>query len=122
RALPDVARRERAQPQSSAVGLVLAVRGRPDRRLHPPLRDGRHPRRAAVLVAASDLRGHDYDVVVNGAGGAGLRAAIQASAHRARVALVCKSLLGKAHTVMAEGGAAAALGNGMSEANWRVHF
>ena len=73
-------------------------------------------------MAASDLRTHSYDVVVIGAGGAGLRAAIEASAHKAKVALVCKSLLGKAHTVMAEGGAAAALGNVMSEDNWRVHF
>ena len=71
---------------------------------------------------ASDLRTHDYDVVVIGAGGAGLRAAIEASAQKAKVALVCKSLLGKAHTVMAEGGAAAALGNVMGEDNWRVHF
>ncbi len=73
-------------------------------------------------MAASDLRSHSYDVVVIGAGGAGLRAAIEASAQNAKVALVCKSLLGKAHTVMAEGGAAAALGNVMSEDNWRVHF
>ncbi|HYX83083.1 MAG TPA: fumarate reductase/succinate dehydrogenase flavoprotein subunit [Gemmatimonadales bacterium] len=73
-------------------------------------------------MAASDLRSHDYDVVVIGAGGAGLRAAIEASAHNASVALVCKSLLGKAHTVMAEGGAAAALGNVFAEDNWRVHF
>jgi len=73
-------------------------------------------------VAASDLRTHHYDVVVIGAGGAGLRAAIEASAQQAKVALVCKSLLGKAHTVMAEGGAAAALGNVMGEDNWRVHF
>jgi succinate dehydrogenase / fumarate reductase flavoprotein subunit len=73
-------------------------------------------------MAATDLRSHDYDVVVIGAGGAGLRAAIEASAQKAKVALVCKSLLGKAHTVMAEGGAAAALGNVMSEDNWRVHF
>jgi succinate dehydrogenase / fumarate reductase flavoprotein subunit len=73
-------------------------------------------------VALSDLRTHSYDVVVIGAGGAGLRAAIEASAHKAKVALVCKSLLGKAHTVMAEGGAAAALGNVFSEDNWRVHF
>ena len=73
-------------------------------------------------MAASDLRTHSYDVVVIGAGGAGLRAAIEASAHKAKVALVCKSLLGKAHTVMAEGGAAAALGNVMGEDNWRVHF
>ena len=73
-------------------------------------------------MAAADLRTHDYDVVVIGAGGAGLRAAIEASAQKAKVALVCKSLLGKAHTVMAEGGAAAALGNVMGEDNWRVHF
>ena len=73
-------------------------------------------------MAASDLRSHDYDVVVIGAGGAGLRAAIEASAQKAKVALVCKSLLGKAHTVMAEGGAAAALGNVFPEDNWRVHF
>ena len=65
---------------------------------------------------------HDVDVVVVGAGGAGLRAAVEASAAGARTALVCKSLLGKAHTVMAEGGIAAALGNVYSEDNWRVHF
>jgi succinate dehydrogenase flavoprotein subunit len=70
----------------------------------------------------SDIRSLDYDVVVIGAGGAGLRGAIEASAQKAKVALVCKSLLGKAHTVMAEGGAAAALGNVMGEDNWRVHF
>jgi succinate dehydrogenase / fumarate reductase flavoprotein subunit len=70
----------------------------------------------------TDIRSLDYDVVVIGAGGAGLRAAIEASAQKAKVALVCKSLLGKAHTVMAEGGAAAALGNVMGEDNWRVHF
>ena len=69
-----------------------------------------------------DIRTHNYDVVVIGAGGAGLRAAIEASAQKAKVALVCKSLLGKAHTVMAEGGAAAALGNVFPEDNWRVHF
>jgi len=73
-------------------------------------------------VTARDLRTHDYDVVVIGAGGAGLRAALEASAQKVKVALVCKSLLGKAHTVMAEGGAAAALGNVMGEDNWRVHF
>ena len=70
----------------------------------------------------TDLRTLSYDVVVIGAGGAGLRAAIEASAQGAKVALVCKSLLGKAHTVMAEGGAAAALGTVMKEDNWRVHF
>jgi len=65
---------------------------------------------------------HEYDVIVIGAGGAGLRAAIEASAQGVRTALICKSLLGKAHTVMAEGGIAAALGNVYPEDNWQVHF
>src|SRR5215203_5103080 len=68
------------------------------------------------------LERHDYDVVVVGAGGAGLRAAIEASENGARTAVVCKSLLGKAHTVMAEGGIAAAMGNLWEEDNWKVHF
>ena len=70
----------------------------------------------------TDSERHDFDVVVIGAGGAGLRAAIEAREMGARTALVCKSLLGKAHTVMAEGGIAAALGNVWAEDNWRVHF
>ena len=65
---------------------------------------------------------HAYDVIVVGAGGAGLRAAIAAHDAGAHVAIVCKSLLGKAHTVMAEGGAAAAMGNVYPEDNWQVHF
>ena len=65
---------------------------------------------------------HEYDVIVIGAGGAGLRAAIEAHARGAKTAIVCKSLLGKAHTVMAEGGIAAALGNVWPEDNWQVHF
>ncbi|SHN76417.1 succinate dehydrogenase subunit A [Geodermatophilus obscurus] len=65
---------------------------------------------------------HGYDVVVVGAGGAGLRAAIAAHEAGARTAVVCKSLLGKAHTVMAEGGIAAAMGNAYPEDDWRVHF
>jgi succinate dehydrogenase / fumarate reductase flavoprotein subunit len=65
---------------------------------------------------------HAYDVVVVGAGGAGLRAAIAAHEAGARTAVVCKSLLGKAHTVMAEGGIAAAMGNAWPEDGWRVHF
>src|SRR5438034_10421226 len=69
-----------------------------------------------------DLERHEYDVVVIGAGGAGLRAAIEAHALGAKTAIVCKSLLGKAHTVMAEGGIAAALGNVWPEDNWKVHF
>ncbi|MGA3217293.1 MAG: fumarate reductase/succinate dehydrogenase flavoprotein subunit [Acidimicrobiales bacterium] len=65
---------------------------------------------------------HDFDVVVIGAGGAGLRAAIEARQMGARTALVCKSLLGKAHTVMAEGGIAAALASVWPQDNWEVHF
>ena len=64
----------------------------------------------------------EYDVVVVGAGGAGLRAAIESSALGAKTALVCKSLLGKAHTVMAEGGVAAALANVDTRDDWKVHF
>jgi succinate dehydrogenase / fumarate reductase, flavoprotein subunit len=64
----------------------------------------------------------EYDVLVIGAGGAGLRAAIEASVAGVRVGLICKSLLGKAHTVMAEGGVAAALANVDDRDNWRVHF
>jgi succinate dehydrogenase / fumarate reductase, flavoprotein subunit len=63
-----------------------------------------------------------HDVLVIGAGGAGLRAAIEAAAQGATVGLICKSLLGKAHTVMAEGGMAAAMGNVDDRDNWRVHF
>ncbi|HEX6774474.1 MAG TPA: FAD-binding protein, partial [Methylomirabilota bacterium] len=65
---------------------------------------------------------YEYDVLVIGAGGAGLRAAIEASAAGVKTALICKSLLGKAHTVMAEGGIAAAMGNVWKEDNWQVHF
>ena len=65
---------------------------------------------------------HEHDVLVIGAGGAGLRAAIESSAQGADTALICKSLLGKAHTVMAEGGIAAALGNVWPEDSWKVHF
>jgi succinate dehydrogenase / fumarate reductase, flavoprotein subunit len=65
---------------------------------------------------------HDYDVLVIGAGGAGLRAAIEASAGGVKVGLLCKSLLGKAHTVMAEGGIAAALSNVDDRDSWKVHF
>ncbi len=65
---------------------------------------------------------HEYDVIVVGAGGAGLRAAIAASDEGASVGLICKSLLGKAHTVMAEGGVAAAMANVDDRDSWRVHF
>jgi succinate dehydrogenase / fumarate reductase flavoprotein subunit len=65
---------------------------------------------------------HEHDVLIIGAGGAGLRAAIEALSQGARVGVVCKSLLGKAHTVMAEGGVAASMGNVDQDDNWRVHF
>ncbi len=70
----------------------------------------------------TELERHSYDVVVIGAGGSGLRAAIAAHDSGARTAVICKSLLGKAHTVMAEGGIAAAMGNVYEEDNWKVHF
>ena len=70
----------------------------------------------------TDYETHEHDVLVIGAGGAGLRAAIEASAVGLRVGVVCKSLLGKAHTVMAEGGIAAALANVDDRDSWRVHF
>ena len=70
----------------------------------------------------SEYETHIVDVLIIGAGGAGLRAAAEASAMGATTAVVCKSLLGKAHTVMAEGGVAAALGNVWPEDNWKVHF
>ena len=73
-------------------------------------------------MANVDYETHEHDVVVIGAGGAGLRAAIEAAAQGVSVGLICKSLLGKAHTVMAEGGIAAALGNVWPEDTWQVHF
>ena len=65
---------------------------------------------------------YKYDVLVIGAGGAGLRAAIESSRANVSTGIVCKSLLGKAHTVMAEGGIAAALGNVDDRDDWKVHF
>ena len=70
----------------------------------------------------SSYETHEHDVLIIGAGGAGLRAAIEAIAQGARVGLVCKSLLGKAHTVMAEGGIAAAMANVDKADDWRTHF
>ncbi|MEZ5402035.1 MAG: fumarate reductase/succinate dehydrogenase flavoprotein subunit [Bryobacteraceae bacterium] len=70
----------------------------------------------------ADFLNYEYDVLVIGAGGAGLRAAIEAASSGVKTGVVCKSLLGKAHTVMAEGGMAAAMGNVDDRDNWRVHF
>src|SRR3954466_619858 len=70
----------------------------------------------------TEIERHSFDVLVIGAGGAGLRAAIEAREHGMRTAVLCKSLFGKAHTVMAEGGIAAAMGNVNSKDSWQVHF
>jgi succinate dehydrogenase / fumarate reductase, flavoprotein subunit len=70
----------------------------------------------------AEYQTHEHDVLIIGAGGAGLRAAVEASANGARTAVITKSLLGKAHTVMAEGGVAAALSNVDERDNWKVHF
>ena len=88
----------------------------------PPRTTPRGPRKASDEDTGRGVEKHQYDVVVIGAGGSGLRAAIAAHEAGAKVAVVCKSLLGKAHTVMAEGGAAAALGNLWPDDNWQVHF
>ncbi len=70
----------------------------------------------------TEIERHSYDIVVIGAGGSGLRAAIEARLHGKRTAVISKSLFGKAHTVMAEGGASAAMGNVNPRDNWQVHF
>jgi succinate dehydrogenase / fumarate reductase flavoprotein subunit len=74
------------------------------------------------MADLSDIQTVDHDVVVIGAGGAGLRAAVECGRNGLKTGLVCKSLLGKAHTVMAEGGCAAALGNVTPKDNWKIHF
>src|SRR5438309_1315128 len=111
---------ERFEPAPHVVGL-----GQPSfRRLRGFVRAAgilrRHSRREAPL--SDRFETHEHDVLIIGAGGAGLRAAIEALGHRASVAEVWKSLLGKAHTVMAEGGIAAAMANVDAADDWRTHF
>src|SRR5438309_5408138 len=111
---------ERFEPAPHVVGL-----GQPSfRRLRGFVRAAgilrRHSRREAPL--SDRFETHEHDVLIIGAGGAGLRAAIEALSQGASVGVVCKSLLGKAHTVMAEGGIAAAMANVDSADDWRTHF
>src|SRR6476660_4589866 len=83
------------------------------------------PARSATRASTTEVAAvekHSYDVLIIGAGGSGLRAAIAAHEEGLRVAVICKSLFGKAHTVMAEGGCAAAMGNANSNDDWQVHF
>src|SRR5271167_2117174 len=100
--------------------MVQPVLGRIHRRLRAAVFDGHLDGLETFLMA--EYQKFEYDVLVIGAGGAGLRAAIEASAAGVKVGLICKSLLGKAHTVMAEGGMAAAMGNVDDRDNWKVHF
>jgi succinate dehydrogenase/fumarate reductase flavoprotein subunit len=102
------------------MGVVQFVLGCIQRHLCPAVLDG-SPDGLENFVMA-EYQKFEHDVLVIGAGGAGLRAAIEASAAGLKVGLICKSLLGKAHTVMAEGGIAAALGTVNSADNWKVHF
>src|SRR5262249_29627652 len=111
------------QRTPSALRVAVPLQRRLDRSLHPAGVHGRHPRREDLLMATDNTYdSYEYDVLVIGAGGAGLRAAIEARAAGLKTGLICKSLLGKAHTVMAEGGIAAAMGNVWKEDNWQVHF
>src|SRR5262245_5650105 len=135
--------RLRKLPQSAphALGMDELILGWLHRSLHSPLLNGSLARledlisdkalnrQLEVFSLNSGARNQvanyetlEYDVLIIGAGGAGLRAAIEASAAGVKVGLICKSLLGKAHTVMAEGGVAAALANVDDRDSWKVHF
>src|SRR6201998_4859828 len=112
--------RELPQSPSHDVRVVQPFLGRVLRFVRSIVRDGRLEGLEDPLV--SEYITHEHDVLVIGAGGAGLRAAVEASAAGVKVAVICKSLLGKAHTVMAEGGIAAALADTDDRDNWQVHF
>src|SRR5262245_58085601 len=109
-------------PESLAheVGVDEPLRRRLRGCVRSPVLDGDLARLEDLV--STEYETIEHDVLVIGAGGAGLRAAIEAAAQGVRVGLVCKSLLGKAHTVMAEGGMAAAMANVDDRDNWRVHF
>src|SRR6516225_9419691 len=112
--------RELPEQPPPVLGLDEPVLGGHFGYLRSFVRDGRDYGLENPLMA--EYQTHAYDVLVIGAGGSGLSAAIKASAEGARVGVITKSLLGKAHTVMAEGGVAAALGNVDERDNWKVHF
>src|ERR1700739_2044598 len=112
--------RELPQSPSHDVRVVQPFLGRVLRFIRSVVLDGYVDRLEDLLV--SEYITHEHDVLVIGAGGAGLRAAVEASAAGVKVAVICKSLLGKAHTVMAEGGIAAALADTDDRDNWQVHF
>src|SRR5207245_7550581 len=102
-ALPPLELGQLAQRKARALGVGEPGGRRPHRPLHPASFDGRADR-SQDRVLMAEINTASYDVVVVGAGGAGLRAAVEAHGDGAKTAVVCKSLLGKAHTVLAEGG------------------
>src|SRR5688500_11902493 len=112
--------RQRPQREAPVVRLVQSDLGDERRSVRATVLDGLPDRPEADLMAGAER--FDYDVLITGAGGAGLRAAIEAAAAGVKVGLICKSLLGKAHTVMAEGGMAAALAHNDDRDSWHVHF
>src|SRR6266550_3237856 len=108
--------------QARPLGMGEPAVGGRDGHLHPPFAGGASNRPAVGILNATGYETVETDVLVLGAGGAGLRGAIAAAEAGARVVIVCKSLLGKAHTVMAEGGVAAAMHNVAYQDSWEVHF
>src|SRR4029077_19920567 len=121
RATPAVARGDRPQHQARPLGVGQPVLGGGHRHLHPSPARG-DSARPTVGGLNAEYETVETDVLVLGAGGAGLRGAIAAAEQGAKVLIVCKSLLGKAHTVMAEGGMAAALANVAHGDSWEAHF
>src|SRR5712691_1415799 len=118
--LQPLAALDRVEHQPHALGVEQPGIGGPCRSVHSP--PGPGTRRPGDPAVTNDVETHPHDVLIIGAGGAGLRAAVEAAASGASVGLVCKSLLGKAHTVMAEGGIAAAMAHVDERDNWQVHF